>query len=96
MFAAQTNKQPYTMETTTYVFAGKELTLREMQIIALMVQKDTRKMIAAKLNTNSNTLGHQITILFIKTECPSNIDLIFKALDNGFDRQGNYNGKPLL
>lgn len=84
------------MKTENFVFAGKELSLHEMQIIALMVQKCTRKMIASKLNTNSNTLGHQITILFIKTECPSTIDLIFKALDNGFDRQGNYKGEALL
>ncbi|MGE0637450.1 MAG: hypothetical protein AB7P01_13485 [Bacteroidia bacterium] len=84
------------MKTENYVFAGKELSLHEMQIIALMVLKMPRKQIAAKLSTNINTLGHQITILFIKTECPSNLDLIFKALDNGFDRQGNYKGTALL
>ncbi|MCG3164298.1 MAG: hypothetical protein POELPBGB_00052 [Bacteroidia bacterium] len=84
------------METKNYVFAGKELSLHEMQIIALMVQKHPRKMIASLLKINLNTLGHQITILFIKTECPSTLDLIFKALDNGFDKQGNYKGEPLL
>lgn len=83
------------METTNYVFAGKELTLREMKIISLLVQLHTRKVIADNLGISVNTLGHQLTILYLKTETGNYLQLIIKALENGFDKQGNYNGKPL-
>lgn len=84
------------METKNYVFAGRELTLREMQIISMMVKMQTRKVMAASLGISVNTLGHQITVLFAKTDCLSNLQLIIKALENGFDKQGTLKGETLI
>lgn len=83
------------MKTQNHVFAGKELTLHEMKIIALLVQLQTRRVIAENLKISPNTLGHQLTILFLKTETGNYLQLILKALENGFDKQGNFNGHPL-
>ncbi len=83
------------MKATYLEFAGVELTLREMKIISLLVQLHTRKVIAEKLDISTNTLGHQLTVLYLKTGTGNNMLLIIKALENGFDKQGNYNGKPL-
>ncbi len=83
------------MKTNYHEFAGVELTLREMKIISHLVQLHTRKVIADNLGISVNTLGHQLTILYLKTETGNFLQLILKARENGFDKQGNYNGKPL-
>ena len=72
---------------------GKEITCCEFQIIQLLLQEKARKQIAAERNVSIGTLDGQMRHLFIKVAVASSVGLTAWAIENGFDRQGNYTPK---
>jgi DNA-binding NarL/FixJ family response regulator len=84
------------MKTEYIEFCGKEITLHEAKIIALLCKGLDRYNASLELGNKPNTLDKQITTIFHKTGTTKNTELIALALANGFDTKGNFKGNPIL
>lgn len=83
------------MPNQTYLIGGKEITGCEFEIIKQAVQSLPRKLIAPNLGKSIKTLDAQMRLLYLKLHIKKIGELIIWALDNGFDRHGNYTPKKL-
>jgi DNA-binding NarL/FixJ family response regulator len=61
-----------------------DLTRREKQILALVVQGYTSKVIAGKLNLSPRTVDHHRSNLLKKFNMKNSVDLVNYALRNGY------------
>lgn len=77
----------------TILIGGKEITYCEFQIIPLALKEFSRKQMAAELNKSEDTIDSQMRHLYKKIDVKSIGGLCAWAIDNGFDRQGNYTPK---
>ncbi len=84
------------MKTEYLEFCGKEITLHDAKIIALLCKGLDRYNMSLLLGNKPNTLDKEITLIFRKTQTTKNTELIALALANGFDTKGNFNGKQLF
>ncbi len=72
-------------------FGEAKLTPHEAEIVSLVVQGLSRKMIAARLGNSPNTLNHELKMIFVKTQCMSTVMLVIWAFCNGFKTDGTFN-----
>ena len=80
----------------TRFIGGKDITYCEFRIIQQATKGLLRKEIAAALGKSPDTIDSQMRYLYKKLEIESINDLILWAIDNGFDREGNYTPKVLV
>ncbi len=72
---------------------GKVITHSEFRTIQLLVQEKARKQIAAERKVSEDTLDGQMRFLFKKVGVKNAVGLAAWAIENGFNRQGNYSPK---
>ena len=72
-----------------------QLTSREMEILELLVQRQSTQQIAETLFLSPRTVGHHISAILAKLEVRSREEAAWKALQAGIASQSRYPGSPI-
>ena len=79
----QPGEQPSQRSLASRPFSERDLSERELEIIALVAQGLTNQEIAAALTISKRTVDNHVSNIFIKTGAKNRVALLNWAMDNG-------------